>query len=72
VTTINPKTIPDNKGSTIFFFFYLNPTLACQTKANKKNKIGITGKISTSGLKAAKNPGNLLNNNISIKTLVYI
>jgi hypothetical protein len=29
--------------------FYLNPTLACHTKANKKNKIGITGITSARG-----------------------
>ena len=31
---------------------YLKPTEACHTKANKRNKTGITGKTSTSGLKA--------------------
>jgi len=45
---------------------YLNPTLACQTKANKKNKTGITGITSASGLKIAKAPGNLLIKNVSI------
>jgi len=46
-------------------FFYLKPTLACQTKANKKNNTGITGIISVSGLKIAKAPGNLLIKNVS-------
>ena len=45
---------------------YLNPTLACQTNANKKNKIGIAGSTSTSGPNIAKVPGSLLNNNVSI------
>ena len=45
---------------------YLNPTLACHTKANKKNNTGITGITSISGLNTAKAPGNLLNNNVSI------
>jgi hypothetical protein len=31
--------------------FYLNPTAACQTKANKKNKIGMIGKMSITGAK---------------------
>ena len=48
-------------------FFYLKPTLACQTKANKKNNTGITGIISVSGLKIAKAPGNLLIKNVSIE-----
>jgi len=46
---------------------YLNPTLACQTKANKKNRTGITGIISARGPKTAKAPGNLLNKIVSIK-----
>ena len=37
----------------IFFFFYLKLTEACQTKAKRKNKIGIIGKTSTNGLKGA-------------------
>lgn len=45
---------------------YLNPTLACQTKANKKKSTGITGMMSVSGPNTAKTPGNLLNNNVSI------
>lgn len=45
---------------------YLNPTLACHTKANKKNKTGITGMISARGPNTAKTPGNLLNNIVSI------
>jgi hypothetical protein len=49
---------------------YLNPTLACHTKASKKNKIGIAGNTSTSGLNTAKAPGNLLNNNVSIYFIV--
>ena len=46
---------------------YLNPTLACQTKANRKNRTGITGIISARGPKIAKAPGNLLNKIVSIK-----
>jgi len=49
-----------------YFFIYLKPTLACQTKANKKNKTGITGSMSVSGPKIAKAPGNLVNKNVSI------
>ena len=45
---------------------YLKPTLACQTKANKKNNTGIIGVISISGPKIAKAPGSLLINNVSI------
>ena len=30
---------------------YLNPTAACQTKANNKKNTGIIGNTSTSGLK---------------------
>ena len=45
---------------------YLNPTLACQTNANKKNKTGITGITSASGPKTAKTPGNLLIKIVSI------
>jgi hypothetical protein len=30
---------------------YLNPTAACQTKANNKKNTGITGNTSTIGLK---------------------
>ena len=37
---------------------YLNPTAACQTKAKSKNKIGITGRISTNGLKIVNTSGN--------------
>ena len=33
---------------------YLNPTLACQTKANKKKSTGITGMMSVSGPNTAK------------------
>ena len=70
VTTIKPKTIPDNNVSTINFEYlnnYLKPTLACHTNANKKNKIGITGIISVKGLNTAKAPGNLFNKILSIK-----
>ena len=52
--------------------FYLNPTLACQTKANKKNNTGITGIISASGPKTAKTPGNLLNMIVSIEGCCWI
>ena len=45
---------------------YLNPTLACQTKANKKKSTGITGIMSVSGPNTAKTPGNLLNSIVSI------
>ncbi len=48
-------------------YFYLKPTLACHTNANKKNKTGITGKTSVRGPNTAKTPGNLLNNIVSIK-----
>ena len=52
---------------------YLNPTLACHTKANKKNNTGITGIISARGPNTAKTPGNLLNNMLSIElTQIYI
>ena len=53
---------------------YLNPTLACQTNANKKNNTGITGITSASGPKTAKTPGNLLSNIVSIKFIsnIYI
>ena len=50
-----------------FNYFYLKPTLACQTNANKKNNTGTTGNISVRGPKTAKTPGNLLNNIVSIK-----
>jgi len=46
--------------------FYLKPTLACQTNANKKNNIGITGITSARGPKTAKTPGNLLIKIVSI------
>jgi hypothetical protein len=46
--------------------FYLKPTLACHTKANKKNNTGIIGRMSVSGPNIAKTPGNLLNNIVSI------
>ena len=48
------------------FKIYLNPTLACHTKANKKKRTGITGITSARGPNTAKTPGNLLNNNVSI------
>ena len=50
-----------NNGS-----IYLNPTLACQTKANKKKRTGITGIMSASGPNTAKTPGSLLNSIVSI------
>jgi hypothetical protein len=43
---------------------YLKPTDACHTKANKRNKTGIMGKTSTSGLKSANVPGNFAKINI--------
>ena len=48
---------------------YLNPTLACQTKANKKKSTGITGIISARGPNIAKTPGNLLNRIVSIRCI---
>jgi len=48
---------------------YLNPTLACQTNANKKNNTGITGITSAKGPKIAKTPGSLLNKILSIQIL---
>jgi len=51
--------------------FYLNPTLACQTNASKKNNTGITGITSARGPKTAKAPGSLLNNNVSIKYNIF-
>ena len=45
---------------------YLKPTEACHTKANKRNKTGIMGKTSTSGLKSANAPGNFASTNILI------
>ena len=51
---------------------YLKPTEACQTKANKRNKTGITGKTSTSGLKIANIPGNFANTNIYINQSVKL
>ena len=38
---------------------YLKLTEACHTKAKRKNKMGITGKTSTKGLKGAYASGNL-------------
>ena len=38
---------------------YLKLTEACHTNAKRKNKIGITGKTSTKGLKGAYASGNL-------------
>ena len=35
------------------YFFYLKPTAACQTKANKRKSTGIAGIISTIGRNAA-------------------
>jgi len=63
--------MPDNKVSTMYFpldksKIYLNPTLACQTKANKKNKIGIIGITSANGPKIANAPGNLHKKRLSI------
>lgn len=39
--------------------FYLKPIAACQTKAKSKKKTGITGNISTNGLKIAYASGSL-------------
>jgi hypothetical protein len=46
------------KNTTAIAIIYLNPTAACQTKANSKNNTGITGRMSTIGLKIAKASGN--------------
>jgi len=48
-------------------YFYLKPTLACQTKANKKKSTGMAGITSAKGPNIAKTPGNLLINKVSIK-----
>ena len=40
--------------------------LVCQTKANKKKSIGITGIMSTSGTKKEKAVGNLLKRSVSM------
>ena len=45
---------------------YLNPTAACQTKANNKKKTGIIGNTSTIGLKATYASGKRDNNKVSI------
>ena len=39
------------KFLTVKLKIYLNPTAACQTKANNKKNTGITGNTSTIGLK---------------------
>ena len=47
---------------------YLKLTDACQTNASSKNKIGIAGKISISGLKTTYVPGSFAKRKIfSIK-----
>ena len=51
---------------------YLNPTAACQTKARSKKSIGITGRISTIGLKIAKASGNLANKTSVMKKSMVI
>lgn len=51
---------------------YLNPTLACQTNANKKNKIGIIGIMSAKGAKIEKTPGSLLKIKLSIINLIFL
>ena len=52
------------KSCTSKLIFYLNPTAACQTKANSKKNTGITGATSTIGLKIAYASGNLANRKI--------
>jgi hypothetical protein len=52
--------------------FYLKPTLACHTKANKKNNTGMIGITSASGPNTAKAPGSLLSNIVSIKRKDFI
>ena len=60
------------KNFNLFFINYLNPTAACQTKANNKKKTGIIGNISTMGLNATYASGNRASNKLSImKTSVY-
>ena len=54
------------------FINYLNPTAACQTKANNKKKTGIIGNTSTIGLNATYASGSRASNKLSItKTSVY-
>lgn len=54
----------------IYLIIHLKLTEACQTKAKRKNKIGIIGKVSTKGLSGAYASGSLIiikfNNNIFI------
>ena len=54
----------DNKN--IRYKIYLNPTAACQTKANNKKNTGIIGNTSTSGLKTTYASGKRANNKLSI------
>lgn len=53
-----------------YLIVHLKLTEACQTKARRKNRIGIIGKVSTKGLNGAYASGNLViikfNNNIFI------
>ena len=78
-TITNPNTIPNKSGSIIKFLknqeiqdIYLNPTAACQTKARSKKSTGITGRISTIGLKIAKASGNLANKTSVMKKSMVI
>jgi|TARA_B100000767_G_scaffold69663_1_gene66308 hypothetical protein len=42
-----------NKKKVVCSFFYLNPTAACHTNANKRKSTGIAGIMSTIGRNAA-------------------
>ena len=51
---------------------YLNPTAACQTKANNRKNTGIMGNTSIIGLKTTYASGKRVNNKLSIsKTSRY-
>ena len=57
----------------IYSKIYLNPTAACQTKANNKKKTGIIGNTSTIGLNATYASGKRANTKLSIiKTSIYL
>ncbi len=43
-------------------YYYLKPTAACQTKASKRKRTGITGNTSTNGLNIANASGKYANN----------
>jgi hypothetical protein len=56
VVTTTPIIAPNIK-SPIYFVNYLNPTAACQAKANKRKNTGIIGIISTIGRKIRNDSG---------------